>query len=476
MILPYLLLISGLSISAIAEYYSIMGLIAIFSASSISIAVMGVSLGVAKLVMASWIKQNWTRIPTAMRLYGIVAVSILMLITTLGCFGFLSKSHSDQGLVSGDVISRIAVYDEKIKVAKENIELNRKVLDQMDLAVDQVMARSTSESGATKAVAIRRAQSKERARLQSEIAAEQGIINQLVEQRTPIAAEVRKVEAEVGPIKYIAQFVYGETADQNLLEKAVTWVIILIVVVFDPLAVAMLIAAQMTFQWIREDKKKAEDNSPEVSGDDIVVNPTVIEPQAVTEELTTNTDNLNDTLAENISISESIIDPEVTQTNTTTVTDDKNWLDLHPYLFYPVTLAHPPGIEPVGHQVYKEEVIDLLVPEIQEQIVFPTIEDIEEYTAKIDMLETSNELVVQPVEETINDITDLYIQNEEQQVSNLWTNASIMTNSISEDQYKKASQLKLEKRIADITVLVKSGEMQMSDVPEELIAQVKTRV
>jgi hypothetical protein len=177
----------------------------------------------------------------------------------MGIFGFLSKAHTDQSLVSGDVQSKIAVYDEKIKTAKDNIDANRKALKQMDEAVDQVMARSSSETGADKAVSIRRSQQKERARLQSEIQAEQKAISALSEERAPIAAEVRKVEAEVGPIKYIAAFVYGDDPDANILEKAVTWVIIIIVSVFDPLAVIMLLAAQMTFQWLREQKNTVKD-------------------------------------------------------------------------------------------------------------------------------------------------------------------------------------------------------------------------
>jgi len=177
----------------------------------------------------------------------------------MGIFGFLSKAHSDQNLVSGDVQAKIAVYDEKIKTAKDNIDANRKALKQMDEAVDQVMGRSNDEKGADKAVQIRRGQQKERVRLQSEITAEQKIVAAISEERAPIAAEVRKVEAEVGPIKYIAKFIYGDKgADENMLEKAVTWIIILIVIVFDPLAIIMLLAAQMTFGWRRDEKEKQE--------------------------------------------------------------------------------------------------------------------------------------------------------------------------------------------------------------------------
>jgi hypothetical protein len=270
-LVAYLALISGLSISAVAVYYSVAGLVSIFAAAVIPIIVMGVALEVSKLIATVWLKLNWQRAPFFIKAYMTTAVVILMIITSMGIFGFLSKAHSDAGLVSGDVMARISVYDEKIKTAKDNIDANRKALKQMDEAVDQVMGRSTSETGADKAVAIRRGQAKERARLQSEIAAEQKAIAKLNEERAPIAAEVRKVEAEVGPIKYIAAFVYGDNTDANVLEKAVTWVIIIIVAVFDPLAVILLLASQYSFQWFRKDQEE-EDSKP------ILPPPTVIEP------------------------------------------------------------------------------------------------------------------------------------------------------------------------------------------------------
>ena len=288
MILAWLLLLTGLTISSVAIYYSVVGLTAIFSAAAIPIMIMGVSLEVAKLVCATWIKQYWTQVPRLMKTYMVTAVVLLMLITSMGIFGFLSKAHNDQNLVSGDVQSKIAIYDEKIRTARDNIEANRKALKQMDEAVDQVMGRSTDEKGADKAVAIRRGQQKERARLQAEIAAEQKIISQVSEERAPIAAEVRKVEAEVGPIKYIAAFLYGVTPDAGMLEKAVTWIIITIVIVFDPLAVIMLLAAQMTFAWRRGEEieetdeqahKRMESELAETMQDLGIVNTPVVEPK-----------------------------------------------------------------------------------------------------------------------------------------------------------------------------------------------------
>ena len=268
-------LLSGLTVSAVAIYYSVAGLVAIFSAAVIPIIVMGVALEISKLAGTVWLKQNWTRAPYFIRAYLLAAIAILMLITSMGIFGFLSKAHSDQSLVSGDVQSRIAIYDEKIRTAKDNIDANRKALKQMDEAVDQVMGRSSDEKGADKAVKIRRAQQKERVRLQSEIQAEQKTVAALSEERAPIAAEVRKVEAEVGPIKYIASFIYGSNPDANVLEKAVTWVIIIIVVVFDPLAVILLLASQYSFQWFR----KQEEETPEITTSEPVPEETEIEPE-----------------------------------------------------------------------------------------------------------------------------------------------------------------------------------------------------
>jgi len=254
-IIAWLTLFSGLSVSAVAVWYSVAGLVSIFAAAAVPIMIMGVALEVSKLVATVWLKLNWTIAPRAIKAYLISAIAILMLITSMGIFGYLSKAHLDQNIVSGDVQSKIAIYDEKIKTARDNIDANRKALKQMDEAVDQVMGRSSDEKGAEKAVAIRRSQQKERVRLQSDIASEQKAIGTLNEERAPIAAEVRKVEAEVGPIKYIAALLYGDNPDQNLLEKAVRAVIIIIVMVFDPLAVILLLASQYSFQWFRKQEE-----------------------------------------------------------------------------------------------------------------------------------------------------------------------------------------------------------------------------
>ena len=271
MLFGYFTLIVALLIEVVGAYYSITGLAAIFSGAVIPILIMGGSLEIGKVTAAVWLKNNWHRAGLQFKAYLLPAVTLLMIITSMGIFGFLSKAHNDQNLVSGDVLSKIAIYDEKIKIQKDNIESARKALQQMDAAVDQTMSRSNDEKGADKATAIRRSQVKERGNLQNEISKAQGEIVKLNDQRAPIAAEVRKVEAEVGPIKYIAKLIYGDNPDANILEKAVVWVIIMIVAVFDPLALVLILAAQQSIRWARgEDQEETKEETEKSQADKIL--------------------------------------------------------------------------------------------------------------------------------------------------------------------------------------------------------------
>ena len=346
--IAYLALLSGLTLSAVAEYYSILGLTAIFAAAVIPIVIMGIALGVGKVTATVWLKQNWKSSPFSIKLYLFIAIIVLMAITSMGTFGFLSKAHSDQSLVSGDVQSKLDIYDEKIKTQRENIDTDRKALAQLDAGVDQIMSRSNDQNGADRAVSLRRSQSKERQRLLEEISNSQKTITALNEERAPIAAENRKVEAEVGPIKYIAAFIYGAT-DQTVLERAVTWVIILIIVVFDPLALILLLASQSSFQNFRN------------RASDFVEN--------IEEKLKTDSSN---------SFSEGVAELQ----------KDSDYM----------AMAGPNN--------------DLSAVE---EISIPSNHDVE--VQKID----SNE----------------YIQNEEQNVSNLWTNS---TSTISQEEYLEKSR------------------------------------
>ena len=169
MIFGYLILFIAVLISAIAAYYSIVGLAAIFAAAVVPVMVMGGALEAGKIIATVWLHNNWKRAGFAFKAYLVPAIAFLMVLTSMGIFGFLSKAHSDQSLVSGDSQAKIAIYDEKIRTAKDNIESARKQLKQMDEAVDQMMGRSTDERGAERANQIRQRQLKDRQALARDI-------------------------------------------------------------------------------------------------------------------------------------------------------------------------------------------------------------------------------------------------------------------------------------------------------------------
>jgi len=269
MFLAWLTFLTGIAISVVAIYYSVLGLAAIFAAAVLPIVIMGTTLEVAKLVTAWWLKANWHRAPLTIKLYLLPAVVMLMLITSMGIFGFLSKAHTDQAVPLGDTAAQVAFVDEKINNEREIIANARSLIKQLDDAVIGIQSgqgreirnrdgTTRIENPAERALQVRRAQAKDRAALTKTIEEAQARIVKLQEEKAPIAGKLRAVEAEVGPIKYIAKLIYGDNPEQNILEKAVVWVIIIIVMVFDPLAVLLLLASQMSFQWARREQKERE--------------------------------------------------------------------------------------------------------------------------------------------------------------------------------------------------------------------------
>lgn len=252
MILGFLTLLIAIAISAVSAYYSILGLVAIFAAAVLPVIVMGVVLELGKLATAVWLHRNWARAGWTYKSYLIPALLMLMLLTSMGTFGFLSKAHLDQGVPTGNVAAQIELIDTKIATQRGNIEASRKNLSQLDAAVDETLKRSTTEGGAARASQLRQRQVKDRAAIATEIETAQKSIARLQEERAVIATELRRVEAEVGPVKYVAALIYGDDTGHDLLEKAVRWVIILIVVVFDPLAIVLILAGTKQLEWGRE--------------------------------------------------------------------------------------------------------------------------------------------------------------------------------------------------------------------------------
>jgi len=400
-ILAWLTLYSGLAISAVAIYYSVAGLVAIFAAAAIPIIIMGVVLEVSKLVATVWLKMNWKRAPFLIKSYLFLAIVVLMFITSMGIFGFLSKAHIEQTTASQESVAQVErlateitrqedivkraedkirqlqttgsgadaniqsqidkeqdridsaykriqpAIDEQNKIIGSQAKLYQDELDRIDTAMTTVVGYIDSGdkenykkaqaiigvkpdgafgSGSTRAYTawkdaknierqvlltkIQQATNNPQARaaaaevkrlrstVETQIAESNKLINrlranvgkttnaadidkQVDEQSTRIKeantqldtltaekytleGEKRKLEAEVGPIKYIAEFIYGDTSDKNMLEHAVRWVIIIIVLVFDPLAVILLLSSQYSFQWLREqahEEKELEETS-----------------------------------------------------------------------------------------------------------------------------------------------------------------------------------------------------------------------
>ena len=265
----FLTFLTAIVLSGVAAYYSVIGLAAIFPGSFMPVVIMGSVLEGSKLVTVSWLYRNWKECPFLIKTYLCMAVTILMLITSMGIFGFLSKAHMEHSADNAPLVNKVAIIDEKINTLRGNIDANRKTIKQYDEAVDQVMGRSTDEKGADKAVTIRKAQQKDRSRISSENEQFQKSIALLQEERAPLSTELKKIEADVGPIKYIAALAYGE-ATNDIIDKAVRLVILLIIVVFDPLAILLLIAANMSlnekhgFKDVEEFFERARENARKI--------------------------------------------------------------------------------------------------------------------------------------------------------------------------------------------------------------------
>lgn len=431
-LVAFITLITGLTISVVAAYYSISGLTAIFSAAVIPIIIMGGALEVGKLVASVWLKQNWRIAPITIKAYLIAAVAMLMVITSMGIFGFLSKSHADQGVVSGDASAKVAVFDERIAIQEENIVSRREniaaartALQQLDEQVNQTLSRTsdaTDTAAVNRSVTIRNQQRSERTRLNQEISSLQKEIEEInleiariKEERAPLAVELRKVEAEVGPLKYIAALVYGETTPA-LLEQAVIWVIIMLVVVFDPLALVLLLAAQHSLQIEFQARRKNKvvyiplDNNV----DPIQKEPTPPEPTTPkTKERRFKFPFFNKPTQSKTPIEENV------------VVDEKSLVDQ----------------KTTDTEVNPVEMWNTMIKAAEEE-------------AKLSPKE-------QPVEETTTQTN--YVQNEEQSESGLWNELSKV---ISREEYT-------QKTIQEMTDKVKSGQMPFYQVPAEFQQEIR---
>jgi hypothetical protein len=250
--MAFLALLAGLLLSGTAAYYSIIGLIAIFPGAVFAIALMGSSLELAKLVAASWLYRNWDIAPRFIKIYFIFAIIILMGITSLGTFGFLSKVHLE---------TSIGMADNSIEIARiENqIVSEQRQLDNAQRSIETLDGMLSMNFNAAETNRIRNSQRQERQELNQLIKDSSARIADLNTQLVPLKRENIEVEAKIGPLKYIAELIYGDNA-KDYFDDAVRFVIILIVLVFDPLAVLLLIAANVSFMHARKNDEEEPDN------------------------------------------------------------------------------------------------------------------------------------------------------------------------------------------------------------------------
>ena len=246
---------SAISISIIAAGYSIMGLATLFAGAVVPIIAMGSALEVGKLVAASWLYNNWRNplVPKTIKAYLTSAVIVLIFITSMGIFGFLSKAHLDQVQPVSSNNIKIELIDKQISQQEKIIERAQGTLDQLDRALDKYI----DMEYVTRGLKERKKQEPERKELQLAINNARDEIAKLSNEKDTLELEQDKIEAEEGPIKYSAELIYGENAKDHF-DKAVRWVIIVLIFVFEPLAVLLLIAANISLRTRKEAKDKIE--------------------------------------------------------------------------------------------------------------------------------------------------------------------------------------------------------------------------
>ena len=256
MFLTLLTFLSAISISVIAAGYSIVGLATLFAGAVVPIIAMGSALEVGKLVAASWLYHNWRRnIPKSLKAYLFTSIIVLIFITSVGIFGFLSKAHLDQVKPTAGNTEQIALIDKKIKQEEKIIERAEKTLAQLDKALDVYIDKEYVSRGLKE----RNKQKEERDLLNKSIDESMAKIADLNNSKSSINIEQLKLEADVGPLKYVAELIYGDNAKDHF-DSAVRIIILILIFVFDPLAVLLLIAANISLnQWRdKRDEKKTD--------------------------------------------------------------------------------------------------------------------------------------------------------------------------------------------------------------------------
>lgn len=247
-------LLSAFFISSIAAWFSVAGLVAVFPGSPIAISLMGAALELGKLVAASWIYRFWDSANKLMRVYFVTAIIVLSFITSIGIFGYLTKSYAEGTQDLGNNSEQIVLLDNQIEQEQLIVDDARKTIQQMDVAIASL---SNTERSAERAIRLRATQRNERVSLNETIRTGNKKVSELRAEKAKLNAGQRTLETEVGPIKYVAQLVYSSD-DATTIDKAVRLLTLMLIFVFDPLAILLVIAANMTAKMNREENKKVK--------------------------------------------------------------------------------------------------------------------------------------------------------------------------------------------------------------------------
>lgn len=263
-VLQYLTLITSIAIASVAAYFSVIGLSTIFAGAFWSVVVMASILEVGKLVSAVWLHTYWKQIQTIVRTYLSIAVGVLMLITSMGIFGYLSKAHIETSASGADYVAQIERLENRIDREQITIDRASATLKTLDDALDKYV-----ELGAiSKGLAAREEQKEERVQLNVLMDESYAKIDEYNEKIADIRTDLRAFEVEVGPIRYVAELIYGNNTAENL-GSAIRWAMIMIIFVFDPLAIILLITSTHAIKTQKK-KYKSRKNFNYIDPKDIV--------------------------------------------------------------------------------------------------------------------------------------------------------------------------------------------------------------
>ena len=273
-----LALSAGIAISAISAWYSIIGLTAIFAGAFWSIVIMGATLEVGKIITVTYLYRNWKSLSVFITAYFISAAVILMAITSMGTFGYLSRAHIEHTSGSQNIVAKLERIDQMIARERERIVRTERVLFQLDASINSLIEQKYVVAG----LEARRKQEGERKDIAERIREYQTTIDKLTDEKMPLQQSLRDTQREIGPIRYVAELIYG-SSDTELMERSIRGIIILLVLVLDPLAILLIMVSTRRSipvvamskikynRWLRENANAVETDGKEWNNVGVVI-------------------------------------------------------------------------------------------------------------------------------------------------------------------------------------------------------------